>query len=82
MAYVTSIERMGREEGLAEGLVAGCEEGLTSTREGVRRVVETRFGAVPASLEQRIGAIGDLVTLNALLVKAAVASSLEDIEQE
>ncbi len=73
MAFVTSIERMGREDERAAGLIAG--------RETLRRIMEGRFGAVPASLEERITKIDTLDDLNALLVKAAVAPSLEEIEQ-
>ncbi len=88
MVYVTSIERMGiargREEGRVEGQVEGRVEGQVegkrdALRQGVRQIVERRFGVVPEALEQRIAPLDDVEELNALLVQAAVAASLEDI---
>ncbi len=47
MPYVTSVERLAREEGRQEGREEGREEGL---REGIASVLEVRFGAEAASI--------------------------------
>ncbi len=51
MPYVTSIERLGREEGLEEGLQKGREEGLQIL---VLRLVKRRVGDLPREVEERI----------------------------
>ena len=75
MTYVTSIERIGRAEGLAagriEGLEAGRIEGLEAGRiEGkrlaLRRFVERRFGRPSDALAQRL-ADADEATLDQML---------------
>lgn len=46
MVYVTSIERIGREDGLKEGLKEGLREGLKQGQATVLlRQVERKFGA-------------------------------------
>jgi len=85
MAYVTSVERVGHQRGLVagreEGLIVGREEGLTVGRETLRRVLQGRFGAIPPLLDERIAALDALDALNALLLKAAMAASLEEVER-
>jgi len=67
MAYVTSWERMGLQEGELRG-----------QRAMLRRVVQTRFGVLPEVLDARI-ANADQDTLAALADRASVASSLDDL---
>lgn len=76
VAYVTSFERLSRAEGHAEGREEGQVEGK---RDALRRVVETKFGSVPEPWARRIAALDTVDALNALLVKVATASSLEEI---
>ena len=83
MAYVTSIERIGREEGLTQGREEGLTQGLTQGRvEGKRatlqRLVRVRFGGTTEALEQRIAA-ADETALDDLLDRVVVVTSLEDL---
>jgi hypothetical protein len=67
MPYVTSYERMAREEGRLE-----------AKREAVREVVRARFGTVPQALEERL-ATADEATLNTLIQRAATAPSTDQL---
>src|SRR5207302_548484 len=69
--YVTSIERLGREDGLKEGIQRGLEQGLLD-------VLEVRFGEVPPAVGEAIRAITDPARLRALNRGAATASSLAE----
>ncbi len=54
MPYITSIERIGREEGRQEGRQEGWQEGRQEGRqEDIVEALEARFGAVPYGLRQR-----------------------------
>ena len=75
MAYVTSIERIGREEGLTQGLTQGRVEGKRAT---LQRLVRVRFGGTTEALEQRIAA-ADETALDDLLDRVVVVTSLEDL---
>jgi hypothetical protein len=75
MPYVTSYERMAREEGRLEGR----EEGrLDAKREDIRQFVRARFGSVPQALEERLAA-ADEATLNAFIQRAATAPSADQL---
>ena len=56
MQYVTSVERIGIEQGLQQGLQRGRQEGQA---EMVLRVLSRRLGAVPADLALRIRGLPD-----------------------
>jgi hypothetical protein len=78
MAYVTSNERMARQEGLQAGLQEGRQEGRQQAkRESLLRVLEARFGEVPYTLRERVGAVEDDALLSQWLTHAATAPSLE-----
>ena len=66
MPYVTSIERLSREEGRQEGIL---------------RVLEARFGLVSDSVAHRVRAVHDFASLDPLTEKAATAASLQEFEQ-
>lgn len=79
MPYMTSFERISRAEGREEGREAGREEGREEgKREAVRRLIEARFGAVPESLETRIGR-ADQSILDDLLVRAATTQNVAEV---
>lgn len=72
----------GRAEGHAEGRTEGRTEGRAEGRAAARRdtvleIVAARFGGVPAELPARLETL-DEDALQALVTRAAVASSLED----
>ena len=59
MPYVTSIERMAKEEGRSEGWTQGLEKGLEKGREEGRaeivlRLLRRRWESLPAEVEERI----------------------------
>ncbi len=70
MAYVTSWERMGLQEGELRG-----------QRAMLLRLVQVRFGSVPEALDNRI-AQADQGLLNALVERIEQAVSLEDLADD
>ncbi len=55
MRYVTSAERFGIEKGLERGLEQGLEKGLLKGEaKMVRRLLQRRFGPLPAWVEERL----------------------------
>ena len=54
MPFVTSVERLAKEEGRTEGRTAGRTEGLN---EGLVRMFAGRHGPLRKSLERRIRAL-------------------------
>ena len=90
VVYVTSIERISREEGLEQGLEQGREEGLEQGREegleqgrdeGVRasilRVLKVRWGSPAPEVEARLGEIHGSERLSQLLEGVVGAESFE-----
>jgi hypothetical protein len=83
MPYVTSVERIGLQEGRAQGLQEGKAQGLQEGRlQGqravLRRLVQARFGAVPAALGHAIDT-ADEERLGELTDRIGAASSLADL---
>ena len=68
MPYITSVERIGRAAGEVEGKV---EDILTVLRE--------RFGAVPATVEERVRSTRDVAALTVLLVRALRIASPDEL---
>jgi hypothetical protein len=64
MKYVSFAERQGIEKGALQGL---------------RSVLEAKFGAEGVALLERLGEISDLVRLDTLTREAALARSLDEI---
>ena len=75
MPYVTSIERIGREEGLTEGRVEAL-------RENIVEVLETRFGQVPFAVREQVNAIADAAQLKALHRRAVTCVNLAEFDRE
>jgi hypothetical protein len=76
MPYITSIERLGRQEGLKEGLREGQKLGA---REDVVEILRMRFAAVPPAIVEALGRIDDLGTLRSLLRRAITVERPEDL---
>ena len=70
MPYVTSFERLSRQEGRQEGI-------LENARSSILDVLETRFGEVPFALRERIHAFDDEQVLKELHRRAILISSLD-----
>jgi hypothetical protein len=76
------IKQEGLQEGLQKGLQEGLEVGmLRKSKEAVIEILEARFDLVPRSISTAINAIEDLVSLKALLRKAATVESLDRFNQ-
>ncbi|MBD2212041.1 transposase [Nostoc linckia FACHB-104] len=70
MRYVTSIERLAKEEGIIE-----------TARESVIEVLETRFGEVPNAIVEAINAIEEPSVLKTLLKRAIAIPSTAEFQQ-
>lgn len=73
MPYVTSIERLARQEGLSEGV-------LQQRREDVIEVLSVRFSALPPELVEFINQIEDLEWLKTLHRLAITIGSLAEFQ--
>ena len=70
MRYVTSIERLAKEEGIVE-----------NARESIITVLETRFGEVSSSIVEVINGIEEPSVLKILHKRAIAISSTADFQQ-
>ena len=82
MRYVTSIERLAKQEGIEEGLQEGRQLGvIQSSQDSVIEVLETRFGEVPITIIDAVNNINDSSVLKTLLKRAISIPSLAEFEQ-
>ena len=90
MPYVTSIERMGREEGRVEGRAEGRMEGraegraeglVEALRDNVIEALEVRFGQVPLAARQRVNQSNDASQLKAWLRLAVRCADVAEFER-
>jgi len=70
MRYVTSIERLAKEEGMVETL-----------QENVIKILKTRFGEVPESVVEVINGIEAQSLLQTLFTNAITIGSIEEFQQ-
>ncbi|WP_445253255.1 hypothetical protein [Nostoc sp. 106C] len=70
MRYVTSIERLAKEEGIVE-----------NARESVIEVLETRFGEVPSAIVEAINRIAEASVLKTLHKRAIAIPSTAEFKQ-
>ncbi len=59
MRYITSVERIGREQGLEEGIQQGLEEGLLKGKQQgqstlLKTLLESKFGTLTKPYQQRL----------------------------
>jgi hypothetical protein len=73
MPYITSVERHGIEKGIQEGR-------LQALRESVTDLLEARFPPVPEAIRAQIMAVEDSARLKEFLQRAAIASSMEELQ--
>jgi len=83
MPYVSSIERIAREEGKAEGKAEGIAEGKAEAKvETLLRLLTKRLGTpVPDELEACIRSTGDLAKLDAWIDAGLEAADLADFRR-
>lgn len=83
MPYITSAERLGRQEGMKEGKQEGMKEGsLGRARQDVLQALEVRFGPVPERAREAVLAVSDLDLLAELLRHAILVESVTAFEGE
>lgn len=75
MPYVTSFERLAREEGRQEGREQGLAEGLQA---GVLALLAAKFKKVGAKDARKIRSMRDAERLQELLQAAADAKTLDE----
>lgn len=71
MRYVTSIERMAKEEGV-----------IQNARENVIDNLTTRFEEVPTQVVEAVNRIDDVAVLKGLLRRAILVSSIAEFEED
>jgi hypothetical protein len=72
--YVTSIERLGIQRGIQQGI-------LQTAREDVVKVLQIRFPQVPKQVINQINQVEDQEKLSQLLEVAVLSHSLVEFEQ-
>jgi flagellar biosynthesis/type III secretory pathway protein FliH len=87
MKYITSIERKGRAEGLAQGLAEGQAKGLAegqakALRQATIEILDARFGEIPYELREEIQAKEIAAELQRLLRLAALAADLQAFQSQ
>lgn len=74
MRYVTSIERLAKEEGIQQGI-------LQKAREDVIKILQTRFGVVSEPVVEVINGIENMSMLETLFTSAITIGSIEEFQQ-
>jgi hypothetical protein len=86
MRYVTSVERIGREEGrqegLQEGLQKGREEGLSEgLLDGIELALKLKFGPASRQIVPEIRRLTDLAIIRAVYARIETATTIDDVRQ-
>lgn len=83
MRYVTSAERIGREQGIQQGIRQGIQQGIQQkAHAAVFEVLEARFRVVSQALVETLGQFKEEAVLSMLLKRAVVTPSLEDFAKD
>ncbi|MDU9050030.1 MAG: hypothetical protein Q3M30_14370 [Candidatus Electrothrix sp. Rat3] len=81
MPYVTSTERIAREEGMMQGITQGISRGqLENAREAVLDILEVRFGQLAAAMQEKINSCADLRKLKKVLRQAVLIKSPDELD--
>jgi hypothetical protein len=72
MPYVTSIERLAREEGHKEGVAEGLQIAII-------QLLERKFNKVPAKHSRKIRSVNEIERLSELLRAATDARTLDEV---
>ncbi len=78
MPYVTSVERIGREKGRADGLLKGRAEDLLA---GIELGLDLKFGAAGLALMPEIRQLADVAVLQAVHQAIKSASTPEELRR-
>jgi hypothetical protein len=68
MPYITSVERIGREEGFREGLLAGLELAL-----------KLKFGEADQSIVPEIRALSDVTVIQKVYARIETATTVDEV---
>ena len=79
MPYITSVERIGIQKGLKQGLQQGA---LGESQQLIIETLDERFGAVPSFISDAILQIRDHNQLRALHRRAIRSTSIEEFRQK
>ena len=82
MPYVTSVERLAKQEGIEQGFERGIEQGLQSIRDLLLQTIQIRFGQIPDPLRASINACTSTEQLSAFHRQALLANSLDDLPHQ
>jgi hypothetical protein len=85
MPYVTSTERIAREEGMMQGITQGITQGISrgqleNAREAVLDILEVRFGQLAAAIQEKINSCADLKKLKKVLRQAVLIGSPDELD--
>lgn len=89
MPYMTSTERIAREEGIMQGITQGIAQGipqgisrgqLENAREAVLDILEVRFGKLAAAIQEKVNSCTDLRKLKKVLRQAVLIGSPEELD--
>jgi predicted transposase YdaD len=75
MPYVTSVERLAREEGRQEGRQEGLAEGL---QKGILALLKSKFPTAVTKFARRIRSVRDVERLEALMQAVTEAETLDE----
>jgi flagellar biosynthesis/type III secretory pathway protein FliH len=79
MPYVTSIERLAREEGLQEGLQKGLQKGVAEGfQAAILQLLELKFKKVAAKHAREVRAVREVERLQAVLRAASEANTVDE----
>ena len=84
MPYVTSVERLARQEGVKQGVKQGIKQGikqgaLQCSRDLLLQTIQIRFGQIPDPLRANINACTSTEQLSDFHRQALLANSLDDL---
>ena len=78
MRYVTSVERIGREEGRVEGRQEGLSEGLLA---GIELALKLKFGPAGQEIIPEIRRLTGLALIRAVYARIETATTIDDVRQ-
>jgi hypothetical protein len=82
MPYVTSFERLAKQEGVELGRQEGVEHGLQNLRNLVFQTIEVRFSQIPDDLRTSISACTSTKRLTDLHRQALLAESIDELPKQ
>lgn len=82
MRYITSIERLAREEGMQQGMQQGVQQGVDVMRRNVTELLYIRLGVPLTQFQTQLNQVNDLDRLSLLVRWAATVTDVAQFEQK